>query len=68
MTVFISHSFENKQAGASLREQLRSAVDRCSSYLFIASRKSIDSSWCGAELSGGAVATRKVWSDSGKAT
>ena len=37
-------------AGASLREQLRAAVARCSLCIFIASRKSIDSSWCGAEL------------------
>lgn len=36
--------------GASLREQLRAAVERCSLCIFIASRKSIDSSWCGAEL------------------
>ena len=36
--------------GASLREQLRSAVEKCSLCIFIASRKSIDSSWCGAEL------------------
>jgi CheY-like chemotaxis protein len=36
--------------GASLREQLRTAVERCSLCIFIATRKSIDSSWCGAEL------------------
>lgn len=38
------------RSGASLREQLRAAVERCSLCIFIASRKSIDSSWCGAEL------------------
>jgi CheY-like chemotaxis protein len=38
------------RSGASLREQLRSAVEKCSLCIFIASRKSIDSSWCGAEL------------------
>lgn len=37
-------------AGASLREQLRAAVERCSLCIFIATRKSVDSSWCGAEL------------------
>lgn len=36
--------------GASLREQLRSAVERCALCIFIATRKSVDSSWCGAEL------------------
>ena len=36
--------------GASLREQLRSAVERCALWIFIATRKSVDSSWCGAEL------------------
>ena len=38
------------RSGASLREQLRAAVEKCSLCIFIASRKSIDSSWCGAEL------------------
>lgn len=36
--------------GASLREQLRTAVERCDLCVFIATRKSIESSWCGAEL------------------
>lgn len=36
--------------GASLREQLRAAVERCSLCIFIATRPSIASSWCGAEL------------------
>jgi CheY-like chemotaxis protein len=36
--------------GASLREQLRAAVERCSLCIFVATRKSINSSWCGAEL------------------
>lgn len=36
--------------GASLREQLRTAVERCSMCIFVATRKSIGSSWCGAEL------------------
>jgi CheY-like chemotaxis protein len=36
--------------GASLREQLRAAVDRCKLCIFIATRRSIESSWCGAEL------------------
>lgn len=36
--------------GASLREQLRSAVERCDLCIFIATRRSIESSWCGAEL------------------
>ena len=38
------------RSGASLREQLRAAVEQCSLCIFVASRKSIDSSWCGAEL------------------
>jgi CheY-like chemotaxis protein len=38
------------QPGASLREQLRAAVERCDVCIFIATRKSIESSWCGAEL------------------
>ncbi len=36
--------------GASLREQLRAAVEQCGVCIFIATRKSIGSSWCGAEL------------------
>jgi CheY-like chemotaxis protein len=36
--------------GDSLREQLRAAVERCNLCIFIATRQSIDSSWCGAEL------------------
>ncbi len=36
--------------GASLREQLRAAVERCNVCIFIATRQSVDSSWCGAEL------------------
>jgi CheY-like chemotaxis protein len=36
--------------GASLREQLRAAVERCHACIFVATRDSIDSSWCGAEL------------------
>jgi CheY-like chemotaxis protein len=36
--------------GGSLREQLRAAVEKCGLCIFIATRKSIGSSWCGAEL------------------
>jgi len=36
--------------GGSLREQLRAAVEQCRLCIFIATRKSIGSSWCGAEL------------------
>jgi CheY-like chemotaxis protein len=73
MTVFISHSFENKpefenvadalvaaqvsywnpaevKPGASLRDQLRQAVERCTVCVFVATRRSLQSSWCGAEL------------------
>jgi CheY-like chemotaxis protein len=73
MSVFISHSFENKpefenivdaldsksvpywnpsaiKPGASLREQLKAAVEHCNICIFIATRHSIQSSWCGAEL------------------
>src|SRR5215510_9580235 len=49
MSAFISHSFEIKP-GASLREQLRAAVERCDVCIFVATRDSIESSWCGAEL------------------
>lgn len=73
MTVFISHSFENKpefdnivdalvlaqvpywdpaqvKPGASLRDQLREAVEQCSVCVFVATHKALQSSWCGAEL------------------
>lgn len=73
MSVFISHSFENKpefdnvtdalalrgvafwnpteiRSGASLRDQLRRAVEQCEACIFIATRTSVNSSWCGAEL------------------
>jgi CheY-like chemotaxis protein len=36
--------------GASLREQLRAAVELCNVCIFIATRSSVESSWCGAEL------------------
>lgn len=36
--------------GASLREQLRAAVEKCDLCIFIATRSAIESSWCGAEL------------------
>jgi CheY-like chemotaxis protein len=38
--------------GASLRDQLRAAVERCTLCIFVATRQSVDSSWCGAELGG----------------
>ncbi|MEZ5935727.1 MAG: TIR domain-containing protein [Alphaproteobacteria bacterium] len=38
------------KAASSLRGQLRSAVDKCGVCIFIATRHSINSSWCGAEL------------------
>jgi CheY-like chemotaxis protein len=73
MTVFISHSFDDKAAfenitdsldnigvpywkptdiktGESLRNQLRQAIRSCSVCIFIASHKSVKSTWCGAEL------------------
>lgn len=73
MTVFISHSFDNKpefenvaewldqvgveywkpseiRSASSLRDQLRAAVGRCNVCIFVATGKSVQSSWCGAEL------------------
>lgn len=73
LTVFISHSFENRpefenvtdwlrrvdvpfwrpsdvKSGDSLREQLRDAISGCSVCIFVATHKSVQSSWCGAEL------------------
>jgi CheY-like chemotaxis protein len=38
------------RAGASLREQLRVAVDRCTLCIFIATLQSVKSKWCEAEL------------------
>ena len=38
------------RAGASLRAQLRLAVERCDACIFVATRRSLESSWCGAEL------------------
>lgn len=38
------------KTGASLREQLRAAVERCRLCIFIATPKSIASGWCGVEL------------------
>src|SRR5215831_15895841 len=38
------------QAGSSLRDQLRTAVDQCSVCIFIATHRSLQSTWCGAEL------------------
>jgi CheY-like chemotaxis protein len=36
--------------GGSLRDQLRQAVDECQVCIFIATHRSLQSSWCGAEL------------------
>jgi CheY-like chemotaxis protein len=36
--------------GGSLREQLREAIAQCAVCVFVATRKSVESSWCGAEL------------------
>ncbi len=38
------------KTGTSLREQLRQAIRSCSVCIFIATHKSVKSSWCGAEL------------------
>jgi len=38
------------KSGASLRGQLREAIGTCSVCIFIATHKSVSSSWCGAEL------------------
>jgi CheY-like chemotaxis protein len=38
------------KSGASLRGQLRQAIGTCSVCIFIATHKSVASSWCGAEL------------------
>jgi CheY-like chemotaxis protein len=38
------------KSGASLRTQLRQAVKACSVCIFVATHRSVDSSWCGAEL------------------
>jgi CheY-like chemotaxis protein len=38
------------KSGASLREQLRAAVEQCRVCIFVATRDAIESSWCGAEL------------------
>jgi CheY-like chemotaxis protein len=73
MSVYISHSFENKpefdnmvdalvsadvpywnptnvKPGSSLREQLRQAVEHSNLCIFVATHRSLQSSWCGAEL------------------
>ena len=36
--------------GSSLRDQLRRAVEDCSVCVFVATRRALESSWCGAEL------------------
>ena len=36
--------------GDSLREQLRQAVEHCGLCIFVATHRSLQSSWCGAEL------------------
>lgn len=38
------------RAGASLREELRRAVEKCGVCIFIATKHAVESSWCGAEL------------------
>jgi hypothetical protein len=73
MTIFISHSFDDKDqfdniadaldsqaipywrpseivAGAMLSDQLRDAIGRSRACVFIATRNSVNSSWCSAEL------------------
>src|SRR5262245_41128911 len=73
MSVFISHSFENKaefdnvadaleqrgiaywkpgslEAGSPLSDQLRQSILEAELCVFVATRHSINSNWCGAEL------------------
>ncbi len=73
MTVFVSHSFQDKSkyddicyafeersiphwkpneivAGQSLREKLRDAIKNCTVCVFIATRNSLESGWCQAEI------------------
>lgn len=38
------------RSGASLREQLQNAIEECVLCIFLATRKSVESSWCSAEL------------------
>ncbi|WP_052684662.1 TIR domain-containing protein [Lentzea aerocolonigenes] len=44
------HPSEIKTGSASLSDQLRAAVQQCSVCIFVATRASVKSSWCGAEL------------------
>ena len=47
----IAHFDPNQSLpGASLRDKLREAIDQCVGCIFIATRHSIQSSWCQAEL------------------
>lgn len=38
------------RGGASLRDQLRMAIEKCDMCIFLATRRSVESSWCHAEL------------------
>lgn len=41
---------QEMRSGASLREQLQKAIEECALCIFLATRKSVESSWCNAEL------------------
>ncbi|MFS8104657.1 toll/interleukin-1 receptor domain-containing protein [Lentzea alba] len=44
------HPSEIKTGSSSLGDQLRTAVQKCSVCVFVATHASVRSSWCGAEL------------------
>lgn len=66
----LCHAFEKEKVsywnpkemrgGASLREQLRQAIARCDLCVFLATQKSVESSWCNAELGAFWGAGKKV--------
>jgi hypothetical protein len=46
--------------GHSLRDQLRNAIECCTACIFIATRDSLGSSWCGTELGGFWIAKKPI--------
>lgn len=51
---------KSMEAGASLRDQLRGAINRCDVCIFLATRSSIESKWCSAEIGAFWGAGKKV--------
>jgi hypothetical protein len=53
--------FKSMQVGRNVAEQLRQGIDRCEACIFLASKNSVSSDWCAAEIGAFWGAGKKVF-------